>query len=300
MIEAQRTGQIVRPGRRRDRTGPVRPGRHHDVPARPERGGQDHRGPDADHPAAARTPGWARVAGHDVVTGSRPVRRHIGLSGQYASVDECLTGRANLVMIGELSRLPRRAARQRAADLLARFELEEAAGRAVRTYSGGMRRRLDLAASLLGQPSVLFLDEPTTGLDPRQQADLVAHHPRTWSRRAPPCCSPRSTWRRPISSRTGSASSMEGGSPPRGPRPSSKAGDRCRAPAPGHLRPRGAGRAAADPGPPRGRPGPAARRGSGLEVPVTPRAGLVTEVVRALDAAGIAVDDVALRQPDPR
>ncbi len=116
--------------------------------------------------------GWARVAGHDVVAESRLVRRHIGLSGQYASLDECLTGRANLIMIGELSRLPRRAAKRRAAELLARFELERAAGRAVRTYSGGMRRRLDLAASLLGQPSVLFLDEPTTGLDPRSRLTL--------------------------------------------------------------------------------------------------------------------------------
>ena len=116
--------------------------------------------------------GWARVAGHDVVTGSAAVRRHIGLSGQYASVDEHLSGRANLVMIGELSRLPRREAKRRAAELLAQFGLEQAARRPVRTYSGGMRRRLDLAASLLARPSVLFLDEPTTGLDPVSRLTL--------------------------------------------------------------------------------------------------------------------------------
>src|SRR6202035_3572129 len=86
---------------------------------------------------------------------------------QYAALDEYLTGRANLVMIGELGRLSGREAKRRADDLLERFDLTGAAGRAVKTYSGGMRRRLDMAASLLGRPEVLFLDEPTTGLDPR-------------------------------------------------------------------------------------------------------------------------------------
>jgi len=116
--------------------------------------------------------GWARVAGHDVVAEAAAVRQRIGLSGQYASVDDCLTGRANLVMIGRLSRLTRREARRRAASLLAALDLERAADRPVRTYSGGMRRRLDLAASLLGRPSVLFLDEPTTGLDPQSRLTL--------------------------------------------------------------------------------------------------------------------------------
>jgi ABC-type multidrug transport system ATPase subunit len=116
--------------------------------------------------------GWAKVAGYDVVKDGHAVRERIGLSGQYASVDECLTGRDNLVMIGELSRLPRRAAKERAAELLSIIGLEEVAGRPVRTYSGGMRRRLDLAASLLGQPQVLFLDEPTTGLDPTSRLTL--------------------------------------------------------------------------------------------------------------------------------
>src|ERR1700742_3089294 len=114
--------------------------------------------------------GQARVLGHDVATQSGAVRRVIGLTGQYAALDEYLTGRSNLVMIGELSRLTGKAARRRADELLEQFDLTDAAGRAVKTYSGGMRRRLDLAASLIGRPEVLFLDEPTTGLDPRSRA----------------------------------------------------------------------------------------------------------------------------------
>jgi len=114
--------------------------------------------------------GHARVFGRDVVTEAAAVRRTIGLTGQYAALDEYLSGRANLVMIGQLSRLTSKAARRRADDLLGRFDLTDAANRAVKTYSGGMRRRLDLAASLIGNPVVLFLDEPTTGLDPSARA----------------------------------------------------------------------------------------------------------------------------------
>jgi ABC-2 type transport system ATP-binding protein len=114
--------------------------------------------------------GQARVLGADVVTQAGLVRERIGLTGQYAALDDYLTGRANLVMIGQLSRLTRRQALTRADELLDRFGLTAAAGRAVKTYSGGMRRRLDLAASLIGQPEVLFLDEPTTGLDPRSRS----------------------------------------------------------------------------------------------------------------------------------
>jgi ABC-2 type transport system ATP-binding protein len=113
--------------------------------------------------------GSARVLGTDVVAGAPEVRRRIGLTGQYAALDNYLTGRANLVMIGELSRLPRREAKRRADQLLEQFDLTAAAGRAVKTYSGGMQRRLDLAASLIGRPELLFLDEPTTGLDPRSR-----------------------------------------------------------------------------------------------------------------------------------
>jgi daunorubicin resistance ABC transporter ATP-binding subunit len=240
--------------------------------------------------------GWARVGGHDVVAGGAAVRRIIGLSGQYASVDECLTGRSNLVMIGELSRLPRREAKRRAAELLARFGLEQAAGRAVRTYSGGMRRRLDLAASLLGRPSVLFLDEPTTGLDPHsrltmweiirelvgggttvllttqylEEADQLADR---------------------IAVIDGGRVTAEG----------TPAELKARV-GTAHLRltvTAGASLARASEvlsshaaGPVRELPG-AGR----LEMPVVPHAGLVTGVVRALDAAGIGVDDIALRRP---
>jgi ABC-2 type transport system ATP-binding protein len=116
--------------------------------------------------------GRATVAGHDVVTEAQVVRAVIGLTGQYAAVDEDLTGRENLVLVGRLSRLTKRAARERAAQLLDAFSLTDAADRALRTYSGGMRRRLDLAASLMASPPVLFLDEPTTGLDPRSRLQL--------------------------------------------------------------------------------------------------------------------------------
>jgi len=114
--------------------------------------------------------GHARVLGADVVRQAAEVRSRIGLTGQYAALDDYLTGRANLIMIGQLGRLGRSQARRRADELLGRFDLTQAAGRAVKTYSGGMRRRLDLAASLIGDPEVLFLDEPTTGLDPNSRA----------------------------------------------------------------------------------------------------------------------------------
>ncbi|MDQ8042921.1 ATP-binding cassette domain-containing protein [Cellulosimicrobium sp. XJ-DQ-B-000] len=116
--------------------------------------------------------GTARVAGADVVHDAARVRETIALTGQYASVDEFQTGRENLVMMGELAHLPRRAVRPRAAALLERFDLTDAADRRVGTYSGGMRRRLDLAISLVADPAVLVLDEPTTGLDPASRAQL--------------------------------------------------------------------------------------------------------------------------------
>ena len=116
--------------------------------------------------------GSAAVCGYDVVHHAHQVRQLIGLTGQYASVDEGLSGTNNLIMVGRLLGFSRVAARARAAELLAQFELTDAAGRSAKTYSGGMRRRLDLAASLVGRPRVLYLDEPTTGLDPHSRNDV--------------------------------------------------------------------------------------------------------------------------------
>ncbi len=116
--------------------------------------------------------GTGRVAGHDVVADPEEVKRRISLTGQSAAVDGVLTGTENLIMMGRLSGLGRREARARAAELLDRFDLTDAAGRRVGTYSGGMRRRLDLALSLIVAPAVLFLDEPTTGLDTRSRQEL--------------------------------------------------------------------------------------------------------------------------------
>lgn len=116
--------------------------------------------------------GSARVAGLDVATEAAQLRGRIGLAGQYAAVDENLTGFENLQMVGQLYHLPKGEPKVRATELLERFDLDEAGGRLVRTYSGGMRRRLDLAAALVARPPVLFLDEPTTGLDPRSRIGL--------------------------------------------------------------------------------------------------------------------------------
>jgi oleandomycin transport system ATP-binding protein len=116
--------------------------------------------------------GHATVGGYDVLKQAHQVRSLIGLTGQYASVDETLTGVENLVLIGRLLGVPRKEARARARQLLTQFRLDDAADRAAGKYSGGMRRRLDLAASLVGRPRLLYLDEPTTGLDPRSRNDM--------------------------------------------------------------------------------------------------------------------------------
>jgi ABC-2 type transport system ATP-binding protein len=116
--------------------------------------------------------GTARVAGLDVVRDAEALRATVGLAGQFAAVDENLTGFENLEMVGRLYHLPRTEARRRAREVLDRFDLAEAADRTAKTYSGGMRRRLDVGASLVGRPKVLFLDEPTTGLDPRSRLGL--------------------------------------------------------------------------------------------------------------------------------
>ncbi len=116
--------------------------------------------------------GYAEVAGVDVAADPTSARTHIGLAGQYAAVDEYLTGRENVEMVGRLYNLPAKEATKRADEVLHNIGLAEAADRTVRTYSGGMRRRLDLAASLVGRPQVLFLDEPTTGIDPQSRLGL--------------------------------------------------------------------------------------------------------------------------------
>ncbi len=116
--------------------------------------------------------GTARVAGHDVVAEPDAVRRRIGLAGQFAAVDDYLTGRETVEMVGRLYGWPATGARRRAADVLERFSLTDAADRPARGYSGGMRRRLDLAASLVGEPTILFLDEPTTGIDPASRIEI--------------------------------------------------------------------------------------------------------------------------------
>ncbi len=118
--------------------------------------------------------GVARVAGYDVVADARGLRSMIGLAGQYAAVDELLTGRENLELVGLWYHLDKREYRRRAQEVLERFDLIDAGDRLVKTYSGGMRRRLDIGASLIARPAVLFLDEPTTGLDPRTRNDVWA------------------------------------------------------------------------------------------------------------------------------
>jgi ABC-2 type transport system ATP-binding protein len=116
--------------------------------------------------------GWAKIDGLDCVKDAQRLRSLIGLAGQYAAVDEMLTGRENLELVGSLYHLSRKERRERAQEVLERFDLVDAANRPVKTYSGGMRRRLDLGASLVGQPPVLILDEPTTGLDPRSRVGV--------------------------------------------------------------------------------------------------------------------------------
>src|SRR6266516_662221 len=116
--------------------------------------------------------GEVRVAGHDVARDPDSVREAIGVTGQFSAVDNLLTGEENLILMADLRHLDRREGRQRAAELLERFDLVEAAKKTAATYSGGMRRRLDLATSLVGDPRIIFLDEPTTGLDPRSRRTM--------------------------------------------------------------------------------------------------------------------------------
>jgi ABC-2 type transport system ATP-binding protein len=240
--------------------------------------------------------GSARVLGRDVVADPGPVRRQIGLTGQYAALDDYLTGRANLIMIGELCRLGRREATRRADELLARFDLTGAAGRAVKTYSGGMRRRLDLAASLIGRPEVLFLDEPTTGLDPRSRVVLwdmireLAADGRTLLLTTQYLEEADQLADRIAVIDAGRAIAV--GTPDE--LKAAVGGERIEvALAPGAdlaaavaaAQPHATGPVLAD---------PALLR---LAAPVRATAGLTTRVVRALDQAGIAVDSVTMHRP---
>jgi ABC-2 type transport system ATP-binding protein len=240
--------------------------------------------------------GSARILGSDVVTHAAQVRHRIGLTGQYAALDDYLTGSANLIMIGELSRLPRREARRRADDLLAGFDLTDAAGRAVKTYSGGMRRRLDLAASLIGRPEVLFLDEPTTGLDPRSRAvmwDIIRGLAAEGT-----TLLLTTQYLEEADQLADSIAVIDAGRAIANGTPdelkAAVGGERIEitlasgadaGAAAAAIRPYAAGPARADAD---------ARR---VDAPVTAGGGVTTQVVRALDAAGIAVDRIGVRRP---
>jgi ABC-2 type transport system ATP-binding protein len=238
--------------------------------------------------------GRAAVAGHDVVIEAAAVRRSIGVTAQDATVDEMLTGRQNLVMIGRLAGLPRRQARATAADLLGRFGLADAAGRVLKGYSGGMRRRLDLAASIVTRPPVLFLDEPTTGLDPASRQamwdvirDLVADGATVllttqYLDEADQLADHIVVIDHGLVIAAGTASSLK----------SQIGGARLEVTL---TRPDPAARTVLAPF----ATGPVTLSADGQRlraaVPGTP--GLVTAVVRALDQAGITVDDAEVRQP---
>jgi ABC-2 type transport system ATP-binding protein len=240
--------------------------------------------------------GSATVAGYDVVRDAEALRSVIGLAGQYAAVDENLTGRENLDLVGRLYHLSRDEARRRADEMLERFDLTDAANRTVKTYSGGMRRRLDLGASLVGRPQVLFLDEPTTGLDPRsrfslwdvirelvsdgttlllttqylEEADRLADH-----------IAVIDVGRVIAEGTTDELKSRVGGD-----LLALRVTDRDRAAE--------AAAAIGDLG--SGTPQVVAEAGE-VSLPVREGAGLLAEVVRRLDAAGLEISDLALRRP---
>ena len=238
--------------------------------------------------------GTARVAGLDVVRDARALRKHIGLAGQHAAVDENLTGFENLEMVGRLYHLGRRASRSRARELLAEFDLTEAGGRTAGTYSGGMRRRLDLAAALVARPPILFLDEPTTGLDIRSRiglwdaiATLVSGGTTVLLTTQYLDEADRLADRIAvidqgllIAEGTPDALKQQVG----GDRLEIRLDDAGR-----HVQAMAELERIAD-----GRP--SVVDGS-LRVPVQSRRGAIAEAVRRLDAAGIAIDDIALRTP---
>jgi daunorubicin resistance ABC transporter ATP-binding subunit len=238
--------------------------------------------------------GRAWVGGHDVVADPQSVRRVIGVTGQDATLDELLTGTQNLELVGTLSDMSRSAGRARAAELLEQFELTFAADRTVKTYSGGMRRRLDLAASLMARPPVLFLDEPTTGLDPTSRVrmwdvirGLVADGTTVllttqYLDEADELADTISVIDHGLVIAEGTARELK----------ASIGGEQLEVTleqpderAAGALAPLASGAVQVVDG------------GKRLRAPIVPQHGLVTAVVRALDDAGIAVDDVEVHHP---
>ncbi|HEU6444254.1 MAG TPA: ATP-binding cassette domain-containing protein [Gaiellaceae bacterium] len=238
--------------------------------------------------------GSARVAGFDVVADAPRVREHLGLAGQYAAVDENLSGFENLEMVGRLYHLGRRAARDRANELLADFDLTDAADRLVRTYSGGMRRRLDLAAALVARPPVLFLDEPTTGLDIRSRIGLwesmealVAGGTTVllttqYLDEADRLADRIAVIDRGLVLAEGTPDELK----------TQIGGDRLEI----HLCDGHRGEAAVAALAPIASEHPFVEDGS-VRVPVAERRGTIAEAVRRLDEAGIAIDDIAVRTP---
>jgi ABC-2 type transport system ATP-binding protein len=240
--------------------------------------------------------GKAYVTGIDVRREPQRVRARIGLTGQYAAVDDYLTGRENLELVGRLYHLDKREARARANDLLARVDLTDAGGRIVKGYSGGMRRRLDIAASLIARPAVLFLDEPTTGLDPRSRLgmwELIEGLVRDGT-----TILLTSQYLEEADRLATTIAVIDGGQViARGTSRELKSqvgGDRLELTvsaasevdtAARTLQPFAAGEPVLD------------REGLKLTVPVSKGAGILPEVVRELDAAGVALDDLALRHP---
>jgi ABC-2 type transport system ATP-binding protein len=238
--------------------------------------------------------GSATVAGFDVVRDAAQVRAHIGLAGQYAAVDENLTGFENLEMVGRLYHLGGRPSRARSRELLADFDLSEASDRLVRTYSGGMRRRLDLAAALVARPPVLFLDEPTTGLDIRSRIDLwdamealVAGGTTVllttqYLDEADRLADRIAVIDRGLVIAEGTSNELK----------AQVGGDRLEI----HLCDGRRGEQAIPVLAPIGGERPSANDGF-VSVPLKARSGAIAEAVRRLDDAGIAIDDIAVRTP---
>ena len=235
------------------------------------------------------------VAGLDVVKDAAKVRERIGLAGQYAAIDENLTGLENLVMVGRLYGMSRAAATVRARELLERFDLTEAAGRPAKTYSGGMRRRLDLGAALVAKPPVLFLDEPTTGLDPRSRLEVwttieeLVGEGRTvllttqYLDEADRLADTIAVIDRGRVIAQGTPDELK----------DRVGGERLEVRLTARLR-RAGGGARARARSPTSRRTPRATR---VTVGVRRRAGVIVEAVRRLDEAGVGVDDIALRRP---